>query len=120
MREELMWKLPVADMCILDKSPFVEGLDMENYWQSVEYSSSRSRIRNHEVYSEKWGKSQYTKQSCYMQAVRCIVFREDRYHHPMYVTIADQQFWVPRQSGMFTSLFAVRKLITKGHAAQYI
>ena len=34
VREELLWRLPIADLCMLEDTEYVEGFhDMEAYWK---------------------------------------------------------------------------------------
>ena len=49
IRKELLNRLPVADVCLLEETPFVDGLDVQAYWRH--YPSGRL----HESYEGKWG-----------------------------------------------------------------
>ena len=35
LRRELLTKLPIADVCLLEEGPFVQGIDMEDYWSCL-------------------------------------------------------------------------------------
>ena len=32
IRKKILYRLPVADVCLLEETPFVDGLDLEAYW----------------------------------------------------------------------------------------
>ena len=35
MRRDMLWALPIADVCQLEETNFVQGLDMLEYWRSA-------------------------------------------------------------------------------------
>ena len=35
LRQELLINLPIADVCMLEESPFVHGIDMEDFWKGL-------------------------------------------------------------------------------------
>lgn len=35
LRQELLINLPIADVCMLEESPFVHGMDMEDFWKGL-------------------------------------------------------------------------------------
>lgn len=90
MHDELLWRLPIADLCVLDESSFVEGVDIEKYWQSAGNSFCKQFLLNHKLYSEKWiCKSQYAKVCCYAEIAQCVLSKDNWISD--YVTIADQR-----------------------------
>ena len=35
MREQLLWNLPVADVCLLEVTQFTNGMNMDDYWSII-------------------------------------------------------------------------------------
>ena len=69
-RKELLWQLPVADICQLESTAFIQGLDMAAFWkypwegQSVSIPTWRPD-RDIEDYMKEWESTEYTRAVLY-------------------------------------------------------
>ena len=62
LRRELLTKLPIADVCRLEEGPFVQGIDMEDYWSCLIGLHLRSLSRRFSA-----------KARCYGEVAACIL-----------------------------------------------
>jgi hypothetical protein len=78
VREELLWRLPIADMCLLEDTEYVKGFqDMAAYWKLPcgEFQGIGSGDPDVRRYLEnlKWDDVQYAKEILYSQVVTTII-----------------------------------------------
>lgn len=112
VREELLWRLPVADVCLLEDTNFVEDLDMEVYW-TLSCGSTLTELLSEdgESFFEEWGKTEFAKACFYGQLVRTTVLRG--FNEPLLVGI-DRNTQVELSGGksrIIPFLYTVRKVL---------
>ena len=73
IRKEILNRLPIADVCQLEETPFVNGLDLEAHWKHYDYFSPEFSHHLHEVCKAKWGVSQFAKSVCYSKVASCVL-----------------------------------------------
>ena len=70
VREELLWRLPIADLCMLEDTEYVEGFhDMASYWK-LPCKDFRKVLLNYAdvaCYVEEWDSAKYAKAILYGQ-----------------------------------------------------
>ena len=83
IRKEILYRLPIADVCLLDETPFVDGLDLKSYWsdclEDLCYYLGFSNIPLYpefeEVCERKWGSTKFAKIRFYSQVARVMFDR---------------------------------------------
>ena len=71
VREELLWQLPLADICQLESTKFTEGLDMAAYWQypfdkqALQVNWWRIPPIDKVCYFHEWGAAEYERAVLY-------------------------------------------------------
>jgi hypothetical protein len=76
VREELLWRLPIADMCLLEDTEYVKGFrDMAAYWKlpCKDFRGSGNEDPDVGCYLEKWDDVEYAKEILYGQVVTAII-----------------------------------------------
>lgn len=43
IRQQLLWNLPIADVCLLEATQFTNGMNMEDYWSMIVHTSIQDR-----------------------------------------------------------------------------
>ena len=71
VREVLLWRLPIADVCLLEDTGFVEAVDMETYWKLS--CGSSEQPEDSDSYVEEWGKTKLAKAILYGQVTSTII-----------------------------------------------
>ena len=117
-RKELLWQLPIADICLLEETDFTQGLDMTAFWkfpwvgQSVSISSW-GPDRDIEQYVKEWDSTEYARAMVYGLVATSTLgpcLRDD--------DLALFSFRSPHtkdgELNAVTFLFAVRKLNMRG------
>ena len=110
IREELLWRLPIADMCLLEDTEYVEGFeDIAAYWKypceelrGIE-AEDIDTIRN----EMKWDNTEYAKAVLYSHVATALIG----------CLFEDVSFWLPFRSSLnpydkntlIPFLYAVRK-----------
>jgi hypothetical protein len=77
VREELLWRLPIADMCLLEDTEYVEGFqDMAAYWKLPCKYFQEDLLNYTDVahYVEEWDSIKYAKAILYGQVAAIAVF----------------------------------------------
>ena len=101
-RKQLLQRLPIADVCLLEDTGFTEGLDMEAYWRlPVELAE----VENSDIFIKEWGKTKFAKAALYGEVASVII------------GCLPKGFWYPFPSGnefvcteyVIEFLFAVRR-----------
>ena len=68
-RKELLWQLPVADVCLLEDTKFTEGLDMAAYWKDAldeqAFGVSSWNDKELERYIQEWDNTEYEREILY-------------------------------------------------------
>lgn len=117
-RRELLWKLPVADICLrLENTDFIAGLDMEAFWKSTwkdAYAEVAESSRDGDIkgYFRAWEKTEYAKQVLYgLLATVAIGQLHDvayTFYSPLFgrnITGYQEDLGMP----VFSFLYAIRK-----------
>ena len=110
MREDLLWRLPIADLCQLEDTEYVEGFqDMAAYWKlpCEEFQGIDTGDPDIEHYVEKWESLEYAKEILYGQVVTAIIgclYAEFSFHLPF-----DDELTAPMDDEIILFLYAVRK-----------
>ena len=75
IREELLWRLPIADMCLLEDTEYVEGFqDMAAYWKLPCKEFQGHAPRDVDIISyEEWDSVEYAKAILYGQVVTALI-----------------------------------------------
>ena len=113
VREELLWRLPIADLCMLEDTKFVEGFqDMEAYWKlpCEDFHGIGGGDLDVERYVEKWDGVEYAKEILYGQVVTTIIgclWDEFGFHLPFDDELDPLMF--DKDAIMIRFLYAVRK-----------
>ena len=70
VREELLWRLPIADLCLLEDTEYVDGFqDLAAYWK-LPFQDFMKAVQNHADvarYVEEWDSIEYAKAILYGQ-----------------------------------------------------
>ncbi len=122
VREELLWRLPIADLCMLEDTEYVEGFqDMEAYWKlpcrefNMGIPTGDPDIGH---YLEEWDSIEYEKAILYSQVVVAVIgcldpFQELSFYLPFEDELPphNQGMMIPLDDrGLVISpLYAVRK-----------
>ena len=74
----LLWRLPIADVCLLEDTEFAEGIqDMAEYWKHPYRDFVGTREDSHDFdvahYFEQWDEVDYSKAVLYGQIVTAII-----------------------------------------------
>ena len=72
VRKFINW-LPIADVCQLEETPFINRMDLEAHWKHYDYFSPEFSHHLHEVCKAKWGVSQFAKSVCYSKVASCVL-----------------------------------------------
>ena len=83
IRKEILYRLPIADISLLEETPFVDGLDLKAYWSDclddlchyLGFSMQPVCPEFEEVCERKWGSTKFTKSRLYSQVARFIFDR---------------------------------------------
>ena len=76
-RKELLEKLPIADVCQLEGTKFVEGIDMAGFWEfTCQDVVCMGDVR---AYFKEWDDAQYHRAILYGQVATCVMCREPRW-----------------------------------------
>ena len=85
IRKEILHRLPIADVCLLEETPFVDGLDLKAFWSDCledlcHYLTSSVRSKPlypefEEICERKWGSTKFTKIRFYSQVARIMFDR---------------------------------------------
>ena len=113
IREELLWRLPIADMCLLEDTEYVKGFqDMAAYWkhpcEDFQGIAAGGVVDiDFILYEKEWDKIEYAKAVLYGQVVTALIgclFKDFRFHLPFhdYLNMHDKSTLIP-------FLYAVRK-----------
>ena len=113
IRRVLLWRLPIADVCLLENTEFTEGIqDMAEYWKHPygDFIGTREDSHDFDVaqYFEQWDEVSYNKAILYGQIATAIIgcLREDfAFSLPFGDDMIDE-------CDVITLLYTVRKPIT--------
>lgn len=118
-REELLYSLPVADVCQLEDTKFVEGIHMTKYWTlpyDVSLVHDNSKILKQYV-EKHWTDTQvYAKMVLYGQCVACLVEHRFRLDSDWCRSVSLLQYphnAKPENNTIMAFLYAVRKFSWK-------
>ena len=76
VREELLWRLPIADLCMLEDTEYVEGFqDMAAYWKlpCKQFRDFKDRDPDVGHYFEKWDDIEYAREILYGQVITAVI-----------------------------------------------
>ena len=76
IREELLWRLPIADICLLEDTEYVEGFqDMAAYWKlpCEEFQAIATGDPDIGRYMEEWDSVKYQKALLYSQVATAVI-----------------------------------------------
>ena len=68
-REKLLRRLPVADVCLLEDTSFMKGIDMGHYWNIFTFETDE--MHDTEYLLQEMGKDQFCKTIFYDAVVSC-------------------------------------------------
>ena len=71
-RKELLWQLPVADVCLLEGTKFTEGLVMAAYWKyplEEAFGVSSWNDKGLERYAQEWDNTSLASQTAPTRSV---------------------------------------------------
>ena len=122
VREELLWRLPIADLCMLEDTEYVEGFhDMEAYWKlPCRELSQEIPCRDPDIarYLEEWDSVDYKKAVLYSQVAIAVIGCQDPFEETSFYLPFEDEL-PPYSQGMsipyddrglvLSPLFAVRK-----------
>ena len=99
IRKEILDRLPIADVCLLEETPFVDGLDLKVYWSDCledlchyfGFSTLPVCPEFEEVCERKWGSPKFAKIRFYSQVAR-IMFDRSCYILPFGFLFATRCF----------------------------
>ena len=108
-REKLLWRLPIADICKLEGTKFVEGFqDMAAYWKlsCEEFEGIAPGDIDITRYVEEWDEAVYAKAILYGQVATFVIgcLSEDFYFHLPFGRTLN-----PHYADIMSFLYAVRK-----------
>ena len=115
-RKELLWQLPIADICQLEETDFTQGLDMAAFWkypwegQSVSVPTWRPD-RDIENYVKEWDSGEYARAMLYGLVATSTIgpcLRDDELFCFCSPHTKDGEL------NVITLLFAVRRLNVRG------
>ena len=110
IREDLLWRLPIADMCLMEDTEYVEGFqDMAAYWKlpCEEFQGIEAGDTDIARYVEEWDRVQYAKEIFYGQVATTVIgclYDEFVFHLPF-----DDELILHDKDAMIPFLYAVRK-----------
>ena len=101
-RKLLLQRLPIADVCLLEDTNFMKGLDMEAYWR---LPMELAEVDDGDNFIKEWGETKFTKAALYGEVASVII------------GCPPKGFWYPFPSGnqlvrtedMIEFLYAVRR-----------
>ena len=113
IREELLWRLPIADMCLLEDTEYVEGFqDMAAYWKypckDFQGIAAGGVVDiDFILYEKEWDKTEYAKAVLYGQVVTALIgclFEDFSFYLPFHDHLNPHD-----KSTLIPFLYAVRK-----------
>ena len=112
IREELLWRLPVADICQLEDTEYVDGFrDMAAYWKLPCEEFHRTSPEDADIarYVEEWDSAEYAKAILYGQVVTALMgcLYDDFFFHLPF----DDKLNPRKKGAMILFLYSVRKPI---------
>lgn len=115
-REVLLWRLPIADACLLENTEFAKGIrDMAEYWKHPygDFTGTQENSHDFDVahYFEQWDEVDYSKAILYGQVATAVIgcLREDfAFNLPFGDDLIDD---------VITLLYSVRRPILDGDGA---
>ena len=122
IRKEIITRLPIADVCRLEETPFVDGLDLKPYWRSY-LSPMRLFYRKQQhlcldlqrICEDKWGPVEFAKASFYSKVAESIL---NGATHNLGVVIQAgesefQRYSLPYHHEVGVLCFGIRSVISK-------
>ena len=110
IREELLWRLPIADICLLEDTEYVEGFrDMAAYWKHPCEDFQGIAAGDSDIigYEKEWDDTEYAKAVLCGQVVTALIgclYDEFFFHLPF-----DDEIDPHDKSTVIPFLYAVRK-----------
>ena len=116
-RRDLLWQLPLADVCQLEDIKFTEGLDMASYWRSpweCVYLGIANWWPDYDVqdYVQEWDSTEYARAMLYGLLTTCAIgnLYEGEFEFLLpHLHCEDEEYEVHKYMSVISLLYAVRK-----------
>ncbi len=70
-RKCLLQRLPIADVCLLEDTDFMNDIDMENYWRLP--ATEFVEVEESEYFIEQWGRAKFAKAILYGEVAAMVI-----------------------------------------------
>ena len=113
-RRDILWRLPLADVCQLEDTDFAEGLDMAAYWKSPQEIACNYWWPNDDIrkyIQTEWDDLEYARAALFGQLTSCAVGIVDDEEFQFFLSYQreDYEYMSQQYISAISLLYAVRK-----------